>query len=133
MKYNIVIPLCFSLLFTACSVKEAQVADLKNVDYGKYPNDYKKSIQEFYETDKSRPSSVEVQILSRPEKAYLRSIPVLGGDPVDFGYTVKACGSLKTNGKVYWKECHNFFLKNSNATVIKPNVWFNETWYRPVR
>jgi hypothetical protein len=130
---NILIALCVTCL-TGCATSPPIVpaAELQGADYGAYPKDYKKVVEDYYSPSLKDPYSAHYAFPDKPIKGYTRTAPVAGGKPRNFGYVITACVNAKNGFGAYTGDhCDRLLIRNGVVLEqIPPNVWFAEPWYR---
>ena len=113
------------------SIKPVDPDVLASADYGDYPDDYEVIIKKYFETSLKDPFSARYQF-GKPFKAFLRNAPVMGGEPVFYGYMVYTNVNAKNSYGAYvgWEEYRLLIHNKSVVGRASNNPWFSEDWYK---
>lgn len=134
MKNKVLPLLLISILLAGCANNPpiAPASQLQGANYGPYPSNYQAIAKTYYSTVLFDPYSAHYRFLDKPTKGYERAAPVAGGKPVAFGYVVTACVNAKNRmGGYVGEKCERLLIRNGSvASVISPNMFFSEPWYR---
>ena len=89
--------------------------DLSKIDYGSYPNDYKKTVERYLDMTLKDPGSKQIEWLREPRTMWNKAGPMFGGG-LTSGYAVCAYVNARnsyggyTGSKLSW-----FLIKNERV------------------
>jgi|TARA_R110001599_G_scaffold214247_1_gene412274 hypothetical protein len=133
MKHLLIAGACVVVLALGgcASIKPVDPDVLASADYGSYPDNYEATIKSYFEKTLKDPFSAQYRF-QKPFKAFLRKAPIMGGEPVFYGYMVYTKVNAKNGFGAYtgWEEYRLLIHNRSVVGRASKNPWFSEEWYK---
>lgn len=119
-----------TLAVTGCTSSPVDPAKVASGDYGDFPTNYQETVKGYFQQTLKDPYSAQYKF-GTPYKGYLREAPINGGQPSVYGYIVDCSVNAKNSyGGYVGDKFYRMFLKSNTVTPIRPNQWFQESWYK---